>query len=193
MNNQKTPDIFLRGRAVLTGVALLLWSTLCLAGQSSTPLTFSATFLAGTCDITVIPSTVDWGSVSSSSIRLAGKAGTASRDLTVRYAKCSGYGRAPRLSVIGTTLKAGIPLFTRTDGAPGSARGYGVRLVSAEATTTALGNGDSISVGTPGDPLSKLEKTETVFQASLSCGDCSTPDLHGGALSATVTFQFLYQ
>lgn len=198
MNNEKTvrktPDRYVRVTPVLAGAALLLWSSLCTAGQSSTPLTFTATFLAGTCDITVTPSTVDWGSVSSSAIRQAGEPGMASRDLTVSYANCSGYGKAPRLSVSGTTLTAGIPLFARTEGTGAdSARGYGVRLVSREATTTALGDGDSVSVGTPGALLSELEKTEMVFQASLSCGNCSTPDMHGGTLSATVTFQFLYE
>lgn len=174
---------------------LLLWNTLCVAGQSSTPLTFTATFDAGTCDITVSPVSIDWGTVSSSDIKQAGAAGMQSRDLAVSYANCTGYGSQPKLKVTGTTLSAGIPLFARTDGVSSdNAQGYGVRLVSNATPLTALGDGDAVSIGTPGALLSGLNGTQTPFQASLSCGNnCSAATLHGGTLNATVTFQFLYE
>ncbi|CNI73534.1 fimbrial protein [Yersinia intermedia] len=175
--------------------ALLLWSTLGVAGQSTTPLTFTATFVAGTCDITVSPVSIDWGTVSSTDIKQAGETGTQPRDLAVSYANCTGYGVQPRLKVTGTTLSAGIPLFTRTDGVGSdNALGYGVRLVSSATPQTALGDGDSINVGTPGALLNTLDGTQTPFQATLSCGNnCGDPTLRGGALNATVTFQFIYE
>ncbi|HDC4393718.1 TPA: type 1 fimbrial protein [Enterobacter cloacae] len=173
----------------------MLWSTFCPAGQSSTPLSFTATFVAGTCDITVTPTVVDWGMVSSSDIRNAGEAGVQPRDLAVGYTNCTGYGKSPKLLVSGTTMSAGIPLFTRTDGAGNDhASGYGVRLVYSATPQTAIGDGDSVAVGNPGALLSELDGTQTVFQASLSCGSrCNEPGLHGGTLNATVTFQFLYE
>ncbi|EPC4333568.1 fimbrial protein [Enterobacter asburiae] len=180
---------------VLPGSILLMWSMFCTAGQSSTPINFSATFVAGTCDITVAPTTIDWGAVSSSDIRKAGEAGVQPRVLTVNYANCTGFGKAPKLKISGTTLSAGIPLFTRTNGAgEENASGYGVRLSASTASQTALNDGDTVPVGTPGNPMNELDGTQTAFQASLSCGsNCSAPNLHGGALSATVTFQFLYE
>lgn len=179
----------------ITGMALLMWATFCVAGQSTTALSFSATFMAGTCDITVTPSSINWGSVSSSDIKLAGEAGVEPRDLAVSYTNCTGYGRVPKLKVSGTTMTAGIPLFTRTEGAGSDyALGYGVRLVSNSAPQTPLGDGDTVNVGTPGERLSELESTQTAFQGRLSCGNnCDAPSLHGGALSATVTIQFLYE
>ncbi|MFC0226308.1 fimbrial protein [Serratia aquatilis] len=180
--------------ALLT-IALFLWSSLCTAGKSSIPLNFSATVVAGTCDISVSPTTIDWGTVSSSDIKQAGESGLEPRDLAVSYASCAGYGIQPKLKVIGTTLSAGIPLFTRTSGnTDESALGYGVRLVNKSSPQTALGDGDMVNVGTPETLLSELNGTQTPFQASLSCGNgCSNSTLHGGTLNATVTFQFFYE
>ncbi len=166
-----------------------------MAGSSSTPLNFTATFIAGTCDITVSPSDINWGSIPSAEIKQAGASGVQPRDLAVNYANCTGFGIHPKLTISGTTLSAGIPLFTKNNNAGNDdASGYGVRLVSSAAPQTALGDGDRVSVGTPGVPLSELNGTQTPFQASLSCGNnCAASTLHGGMLSATVTFQFLYE
>ncbi|WP_422527512.1 fimbrial protein [Serratia fonticola] len=179
----------------LLAPVLLLWNSLCTAGQSSIPLNFSATIVAGTCDITVSPTTIDWNTVSSSDIKQAGETGIAPRDLAVNYASCTGFGIQPKLKVTGTILSAGIPLFTRTNGnGDDSALGYGIRLVDKASPQTALGDGDTVNVGTPETLLNGLNGTQTPFQASLSCGNsCSTSTLHGGTLNATVTFQFLYE
>lgn len=178
----------------LTAICIL-WSSLCAAGQSSIPLNFSATLVAGTCDITVTPTTIDWGTVSSSDIKQAGEVGVEPRTLAVNYARCTGYSIQPKLKVTGTILSAGIPLFTRTNGSTGdNALGYGVRLVSGSSPETALSDGDTVNVSLPGVALSELDGTQTPFQASLSCGNaCSTSTLYGGTLNATVTFQFLYE
>ena len=176
-------------------VMLLVCSANGFAGQSGNNINFSATFTAGTCDISVTPASIDWGNVSSVDIRQAGEIGTASRDLTVNYSGCTGYGIKPNLLIHGDILTVGIPLFTRTEGSgENSASGYGVRLVAKDNAQTVLGDGDAVNVGIEGHPLTELNGSQTVFQASLSCGhNCSDASLHGGSLAATVTFQFLYQ
>jgi type 1 fimbria pilin len=184
---------FLRNTVLNAG--LLLWSISGIAGQSSNTVNFTATFIAGTCDITVTPASINWGAVSSSEIRQAGEAGTQPMDLSVNYANCTGLGVQPKLIINGTVLTAGIPLFTRNNNSGAeSASGYGVRLVKSTALQTALGNGDSVMVGTAGQQLDMLNGTSTEFKTSLSCGNnCADPSLRGGTLGATVTFQFLYE
>ena len=185
-------------RILSTGLlfsGLFLWEAQTQAGRSSSEVNFSATFVAGTCDITVSPENITWGSVPSARIRQAGEAGTEPHTLTIRYQNCNGYGITPRLIITGDTIQKGIPLFTRTNNTGAeNAGGYGVRLVALSNKDIALDDNASIYVGIPGNQLSALEQTPTEFRASLSCGkQCMDSSLHGGAFAATVTFRFFYE
>lgn len=165
------------------------------AGTTSNTIQFKARFIPGSCDISVYPQSINWGTVLTTDIKQAGENGTQPKKFTVNYTNCSGYGVSPKLSITGNVFTAGVPLFSDTSAVISSdSIGYGIRLVHEDKMNTSLNNHDVIPVGQLNTSLVSLNGTGSNFYASISCGNnCNSATLRNGILSANVIFTFLYE
>lgn len=180
--------------ALVASCALLGGTTLSQAGTGSTQLTFTATFVNGTCDIyasqgTTAASAIGW---STSPADISGGL-VADQDFDILFDNCVAVvGLTPKLKITGNQFTAGAGgdvLFRDS----GSSAGYGIKLMQ-KGTTTAITSGDTIARAgwtAATDNLSTLTGKAESFTAALSCGSncgAATP----GDLKAAIKFEFLY-
>lgn len=177
---------------------LLGMNTVGYAGSASSVFNFSVMFVGGTCDISA-PASVPFngGNALLAADIVQGVAAT-TETFQLTLSQCAGWGLTPSIKVSGqTTSEFGPPLYLNPPGAM-DANGYGLLLSTAGNSTFA--------------PNANLAETPTILAnnwatttdlasvatslpmtAQLSCGTCNSPGRHGGAFSATVTFDFVYE
>jgi type 1 fimbria pilin len=182
--------------AMMSAVGL---SAPALAGTDSATFNFTAMFVGGSCDITAPPSiTFNNGSpFGSREIEERVAATNESFELTLN--NCAGWGLTPSIKVGGPqTSDFGVPLF-RNAGGPIDAKGYGILLATEgngifNANPNLAANGAILAQETwsTDAQLSTVNNTRVPMTATLTCGDCNYALRQGGDLSATVTFDFVY-
>lgn len=188
---------------LFTGIALLLsFPGISQAGTGTTQLTFTATFVNGTCDISSTQGNshtfepVNYRDITGTPLGSVPQ-GIAPYDFGIAFTcVSSSSGLVPQLVITGHQITPGTgnALFRTGTGAPG----FGVRLENkggiAPASTANIKDGDVLTLGTAADSLNTLLNNKIQqFTATLSCGDCSTSGLSAGSLTAAVTFTFLYR
>ena len=169
-------------------IFLVCWS----CGSSlAANVEFTATFIASTCKV-FAPASLDFGDVIASDIKKGiSNANPLSLDVTV--SQCQGFMgpvNKPGLQITGSGItSSGEFLFMQS--ASNRAANYGFRVktssgVQLSSAKTFLplsldtSNADGASVTVP-------------FKVSVSCGECDASLTKPGALSATITFDFVYQ
>ncbi|NTY86741.1 fimbrial protein [Serratia fonticola] len=181
----------------LSGQLLALRAPLCLClfavafNTQAVDVQFTATFQAPTCQVSAPPS-LDFGSVVSSDIK-KGDSLENPLSLNITLTQCAGFLgsiQKPGIKVTGLgNADSGDFLFLQP--ATSQTVNYGVRLVTSvgEVVTNTsilpvpltLSNFDGGSASIP-------------LKAALSCGNkCNDAATKGGALNASVTFDFAYQ
>ncbi|WP_127959441.1 fimbrial protein [Serratia microhaemolytica] len=180
--------------ALTAGLLLTQATQIHAAGSASATVNFSATLTGGSCSVMVDRATIQFDSISSSTIIAAGESGIDPQLLTLSFSDCAGAGGlVPKLQVSGDSFSAGIPLFRNNEGTTDYSKGYGIRLVQ-QGQNNAIDNLDKLILATAEEPIEILENRPLTLEARLSCGSCVTGvNLRGGTLNATVTFRFVYE
>ncbi|WP_127960190.1 fimbrial protein [Serratia microhaemolytica] len=179
--------------AITAGILLAISAGAQAAGSAAATVNFSASLVGATCDVNVDRANIAFGSVSSTVIIPAGTAGIDPQLFVLSFSNCASSGVIPKIRITGPTITSGIPLFRNSSADPNYSQGYGIRLVQ-QGQNTVLGNLDEIALAAASDPITDLYSNPLTLEARLSCGNCTAgPTLHGGALTATVTFQFVYE
>lgn len=177
---------------------LLGMNTVGYAGSASSVFNFFATFVGGTCNISAPTSVPFNGGNALLAADIVQSVAATNETFNLTLSGCAGWGLTPSIKVSGQTTSAfGPPLYLNPPGAMG-ANGYGLLLSTSGNSTFA-----------PNDNLAKnptiLVKnwaahtdlasvgTSLPMTAQLSCGRCSSTERRGGAFSATVTFDFVYE
>lgn len=119
-------------------------------------------------------------------------------NITVSLTNCAGLvltGKAPSVTVTGTTLTGNTRLFRNATGM--TSVGFGVAIYSnrttAAGTAPQVASGVPVAVGAAGTVLNGDHPQ--AWLAAVSCGttsECSSASLKGGTLRADVTFAFGY-
>ncbi|WP_336193010.1 fimbrial protein [Providencia stuartii] len=179
---------------------LLGVNTLGYAGSANARFDFTATFVGGTCDISAPRSVSFNGGNALLAADIEQHDGSTTETFTLTLSGCDGWGMTPSIKVSGqtTTDFSDDPLFLNPPSVS-EANGYGLLLSTAGNSTfesnenlakspTILAKNWSTST-----ELKPNLDTSLPMTAQLSCGSCSFPGRHGGAFSATVTFEFVYE
>ena len=169
-----------------------------LADSATTTFNFTAMFVGGSCDISAPPSVTFNNGNAFSSAEIAQKTAATNQSFDLTLSKCAGWGLTPSIKVSGTkTSDFGEALF-RNVGGPLDASGYGILLTtpgnrSFNNNLNLAANG-TISAKNDWSTNTQLNTVDTTIPmvASLRCGDCNYPLRRGGDISATVTFDFVY-
>ena len=183
----KTHYAFLRNGAAQRSFMTLILLTM-VANAHAVDINFSATFQAPTCEVSA-PAALDFGSVVSSDIK---QGDSQKLPLDVTLSNCAGFlGAAmkPGVKVTGTGVTTAGDFLFRS--AASEAVNYGVLITTStkdvvrdntflpSALTSANFDGGSTTI-----PLT------TALSCGTKCNDAATK---AGALSASVTFTFVYQ
>lgn len=183
------------------GVGFLGLSSKAPAETASAVFNFTATFVGGTCEISA-PASVQLsnGGNPFRSSDIEQKIAATHKSFNLTLSKCAGWGLTPSIKVSGQkTSDFGQTLFRDVMG-PMDANGYGILLqVQTGASTTFANNTNLATNGvivaksdwSTNAQLSTID-TNLKINAFLRCGDCNYPGRQGGALKATVTFDFVY-
>ncbi|MFL9149838.1 fimbrial protein [Escherichia coli] len=180
------------------------------AGSASGTFNFTATFVAPTCTMNVVPSLVDFssgGALQTSS--LTGGGVTYPGGVGITFSDCSSNGmtRPPKVEVTGRTVTlGGSDLYFADEATLATpADGFGVKLsvsgdsLFEDSSNIAVTSGDSgggVIAAKTGTTFSGLNGHTLNLTAQLSCGSydpCSDAPAHeAGAFQSTVTFQLAY-
>ena len=170
-----------------------------LAGSASATFNFTAMFVGGSCDIKA-PQSIKFNNGSPFSSREIEEGVAATNEsFELTLSNCAGWGLTPSIKVSGPkTTDFGEALF-RNAGGPIDAKGYGILLAtqgngSFGANLNLAANGTILAKETwsTDTQLNTVNNTTVPMIATLTCGDCSYALRQGGDLSATVTFDFVY-
>lgn len=155
--------------------------------------TVTASIVGGACNIAV-PASVPFGEVQAAEIT---STNDISKNFDLTLSDCNGYGLTPSISVSGDINSAsGNDLFMTT--ASTTSQGYGV-LLSTAGNANFEQNGNLATLTTINAKGTwSLEQASALngkipMKAAISCGDCVANTLQGGVLTASITFNFLYQ
>jgi type 1 fimbria pilin len=187
----------MKNHNTISGLLTALRAPLCLcllAVTFSTPaadVAFTATFQAPTCQVSA-PASLDFGTVMSSDIK---KGDSLANPLTleITLTQCAGFlgsAQKPGIKVTGPGyVDSGDFLFMQL--ATSQSVNYGVRIV------TSLGDVVANTSFLPAPlNLSNFDggSTSVPLKVALTCGQkCNDANTKGGALNASVTFDFAYQ
>lgn len=175
----------------------LLPVTALYAGTASQDVKFTATFIAGSCDITA-PSSVAFNN-GASVMRDSIAEGKESVNITLNLSNCNGYFLAPNISVSGDTVDIQSKRYFMDSSS--TTKGYGILLSTlGNAAWSANSNiAQNKVINAKSWPKEGTEQVTTLngnlaLTAKLVCGSCTAgPNLHGGDFKSTVTFTFKYK
>lgn len=182
--------------AMMSAVGL---SAPALAGTANATFNFTAMFVGGSCDITA-PSSIKFNNGSPFSSReIEQRVAATNEPFELTLSNCAGWGLTPSIKVSGSqTSDFGVPLF-RNVGGPIDAKGYGILLATEgngifNSNPNLAANGAILAKNnwSTDAQLSTVNNTKVPMIATLTCGDCNYALRQGGDLSATVTFDFVY-
>ncbi|MBP6120831.1 MULTISPECIES: fimbrial protein [Providencia] len=167
--------------------------------SASSVFNFTATFVGGSCAISV-PASVKFNNGNAfSSAEIVQKTAMTNETFNLTLSQCAGWGLTPAIKVSGSmTTDFGEALFRDVMGSV-DANGYGVLLETPGNTTfnsnLNLAANGTVSAKNDWSMQRQLNTMDTTLPivASLRCGDCNYPGRHGGEFKATVTFDFVYE
>lgn len=187
----------MKNHKTLSGQLIALRAPLCLClfaaafNTSAAEVQFTANFQAPTCQVSAPPS-LDFGSVVSSDIK-KGDSLANPLPLNISLTQCAGFlgsVQKPGIKVTGLgNADSGDFLFLQP--ATSQTLNYGVRLVTSAGDVVADGRILPVPL-----TLSNFDggSASIPLKAALSCGNrCNDAATKGGALNASVTFDFAYK
>jgi len=180
-------------------ISVAVLSAPTLAGSAKATFNFKAKFVGGSCDIQAPPSIKFNNGIPFSSQEIEDHGAATNESFELTLSKCSGWGLTPSIKVSGSqSSDFGVPLFRNVGGSL-DAKGYGI-LLATDGNGTFNANPNLAANGTiltkeswsKNAQLNTLNNTKIPMIATLTCGDCKYALRQGGDLSATVTFNFVY-
>ena len=187
----KTKGVGYKGLVVL----LALVSGVCHAAKQN--LTFTATILQGSCEITLAPKTLEFGSVQASNL-LVGNKVSEIKPVTVTLSECAGVigsTLTPSLHFTGTTISEEPYLFRDS----GDSKGFGVAISRKSdfdmSSTADLAKNDTYFTfgdSKKGDIVKNGEVMK--LYTAISCGSAAhCAKTTAGDLKATAQLEFVYR
>lgn len=180
--------------AIFFGLSLPI---VAVAESASSTINFSATFIGGSCEVSV-PILVkfnDGNALLSSTIEKT----PPTENFELKLENCSGWGGTPSIKVRGdSTTRFGDDLFRDNSLGKKDSDGYGVLLKTVGNAVFAANSNiakDKLISAKSWAKTTQLNTIATVLPmtATLSCGDCSYLGRQGGEFNSTVTFDFIYE
>ncbi|MBS5773837.1 MAG: fimbrial protein [Enterobacter cloacae] len=179
------------GRKIIVRAMFTLLVSMSYCSSRAANIEFTATFIAATCKVSA-PALLDFGDVVASDIK-KGISNANPIPLDVTLSQCQGFVgpvNKPGLLITGNGItNSGEFLFMQ----PASTRAanYGFRVKTSSGTQL---SSERTFLPVPLDTTNPDGASVVVpFNVSISCGECDDYLTKSGTLSATLTFNFVYQ